>query len=183
LKHEVLTAGFGGQGILFAGQVLAYAAMLEGREATWLPSYGPEMRGGTANCMVVISGDPIRSPLVYRPTTALVFNLPSMDRFEDSVVPGGLLLVNTGLVPRPPSRRDLRVLEVPAECIAREVAGRQVVNMVMLGAAITAASLVSIESALAALDEVIPPHRRGQLEPNRQAMLRGAQVAKEGFSL
>jgi 2-oxoglutarate ferredoxin oxidoreductase subunit gamma len=183
LKEEVITAGFGGQGILFAGQVLAYSAMLEGKEATWLPSYGPEMRGGTANCMVVISGGPIRSPLVYQPTTALVFNLPSMDRFEGSVIPGGLLLVNTGLVPRPPSRRDLRVLGVPAEGIAREVAGRQVVNMVMLGAAIVAGSLVSLESALAALEDVTPPHRRDNLEPNRQAILRGAQVARGGVSL
>lgn len=178
MKEEIITAGFGGQGILFLGQVLAHAAMVEGKEVTWIPSYGPEMRGGTANCMVVISDQRIRSPLVYSPSTAIIFNKPSMDRFEPTVSPGGLLLFNSDLVDRPARRDDLRVIPVPADSLASKVAGRQAANMVMLGAYVGATGTLSIESIEEALEEVTPEHRRSSLETNRAAIELGVRHGK-----
>ena len=121
MQTEIITAGFGGQGVLFTGQLLTYAAMDEGREVTWIPSYGPEMRGGTANCTVVISDEEIGSPMVSDPQAVIAMNLPSLDKYEGKVRPGGVLVVNESMVDRAVSRQDIKVVMVKANEIAEEL--------------------------------------------------------------
>ncbi|HPL81200.1 MAG TPA: 2-oxoacid:acceptor oxidoreductase family protein [Anaerolineaceae bacterium] len=134
MQYEVIIAGFGGQGTLYAGQVLAYGGMDEGRHVTWLPSYGTEMRGGTANCTVVISDDEIGSPTSLHPTAVIAMNLPSLDKYEPMVKSSGWLIVNEDLVNRVPDRADINIVMVPANTIAREIGNERAANMVLLGA-------------------------------------------------
>ncbi len=134
MQVETVFAGFGGQGVLLAGKLWAEVAMQQGREVVWLPSYGPEMRGGTANCTVIIADGPIASPIVSHPRDCVVMNLPSMERFVPALQPGGVAVVNTSLIPRRPERDDLKVIEVPANQIAIEAGTGKAANMVMLGA-------------------------------------------------
>src|SRR5512144_1180291 len=134
MQTEIIIAGFGGQGVLFAGQVVAYAAMDSGHEVTWIPSYGPEMRGGTANCTVIIADEEIGAPTVRNPRVAMVFNLPSFDKYEPLVVPGGVLIVNKSMVDRDARRSDLVAVLVPAVEIAESLGNKRLTNMVMLGA-------------------------------------------------
>jgi len=133
MQTEIIIAGFGGQGVLFGGQLLTYAAMDEGKEVTWIPSYGPEMRGGTANCTVVISDDEIGSPMVSNPQAAIVMNLPSLDKYEPLIKPGGVLVINESMVDRKPLRKDINVVMVKANDIAEKLGDRRLSNMVMLG--------------------------------------------------
>ena len=124
MQTEIVFSGFGGQGALFAGQILAFAAMDAGKEVTWVPSYGPEMRGGTANCQVIVADEEIGSPLTRTPSAAVIFNLPSLDKFEPQVVPGGLIVVNSSLVNRGVSRKDVKAIMIPAQEIAEELGNR-----------------------------------------------------------
>ncbi|HEX9016611.1 MAG TPA: 2-oxoacid:acceptor oxidoreductase family protein, partial [Chloroflexota bacterium] len=156
MHESVIIAGFGGQGILFAGQVLAYAGMYDGREVVWMPSYGPEMRGGTANCTVVISADRIRSPLVPNPRGVVAMNRPSFDRFEPAVRPGGVLVVNSSLVDSHSRRDDVRVVEVPANHIAEELGSAKVANLVVLGAYVAATGAVDIDSIVRGIEKAVP---------------------------
>ncbi len=151
VQNEVIMAGFGGQGVLLIGKMLAYAGMQEGKEVSWLPSYGPEMRGGTANCTVVISDKPVGSPVIRSPRAVLAMNLPSLEKFEPDIRPGGLLLINTSLINRGSRRDDLEVIEVPANEIATELGNPRGANMVALGAYLGATDAVSIEH----IEEVI----------------------------
>ncbi|HHX09015.1 MAG TPA: 2-oxoacid:ferredoxin oxidoreductase subunit gamma [Chloroflexi bacterium] len=134
MQSEIIISGFGGQGTLYAGQVYAYAAMDEGKHVTWIPSYGPEMRGGTANCSVVISDEEIGSPTTLHPRAVIALNLPSLDKYEPLVAPGGYLIVNESMVNRTPTRTDIHVLMIPANDIARELGNERAANMVLLGA-------------------------------------------------
>jgi 2-oxoglutarate ferredoxin oxidoreductase subunit gamma len=134
MQTEIIVAGFGGQGVLFAGQLLAYAGMDEGRNVTWIPSYGPEMRGGTANCTVVISEEEIGAAVVRNPMGAIVMNRPSLDKYEELVKPGGVLVVNTSMVDRKTTRKDIQVIEVDANTIAEKLGDKRMTNMVLLGA-------------------------------------------------
>jgi 2-oxoglutarate ferredoxin oxidoreductase subunit gamma len=134
MQTEILIAGFGGQGVLFAGQILAYAAMDAGREVTWIPSYGPEMRGGTANCTVIISDEEIGSPLVLNPTAVIALNLPSLEKYEPMVKSGGVLIVNASLVNRGPQRQDIENVFIPVNEIAERLGNRRLLNMVAVGA-------------------------------------------------
>src|SRR5512146_3528944 len=134
MQKEIMIAGFGGQGVLFGGQVLAYAAMDTGKEVTWIPSYGPEMRGGTANCTVVIADDEIGSPLMKHPPLAIALNLPSFDRYEELLAPGGTLVVNRSMVDRAAKRSDINVIFVPCNEIAEEIGDKKLMNMVAIGA-------------------------------------------------
>lgn len=134
MQSEIIISGFGGQGTLYAGQVYAYAAMDEGLHVTWIPSYGPEMRGGTANCTVVISDDEIGSPTALHPRAVIALNLPSLDKYEPLVAPGGYLIVNESMVNREPTRTDIHWVMVPANTIARELGNERAANMVLLGA-------------------------------------------------
>jgi 2-oxoglutarate ferredoxin oxidoreductase subunit gamma len=174
MQEEFVFSGFGGQGVMFVGQLLAYAAMDEGLEVTWIPSYGPEMRGGTAHCTVVISDQPIGSPIVRNPKTAVVFNLPSFEKYESLVKPNGLLAINSALIEEKCTRTDLNALEVPATSLAEEVGSVRVANIVMLGALLTALPVVPLERVKAALEGHLPAHRQNLLEINFAALERGA---------
>ncbi len=146
MQQEVIIAGFGGQGVLFAGQLLAYSAMDEGKAVTWIPSYGPEMRGGTANCTVVISDEEIGSPFVKNPTAVIAMNLPSLDKFENLVAPGGVLVVNASMVDRPVAREDITVVNIPANDIAESLGSSRSSNMVLLGALLGNLDLLPLDS-------------------------------------
>jgi 2-oxoglutarate ferredoxin oxidoreductase subunit gamma len=172
LEH-VIIAGFGGQGILFAGQVLAYAGLHDGREVVWMPSYGPEMRGGTANCTVVVSSERVHSPLVPNPLGVIAMNRPSFDRFESAIRPGGVFVVNSSLVDAKASRSDIRVVEVRANAIAEELGNEKVANLVALGAYVAAIGVVSTESVLQAIDKVVPDERAALRAINAEAFMRG----------
>ena len=171
---EVIMAGFGGQGVMAMGMLLTYAGMKEGRHVSWMPSYGPEMRGGTANCAVVVSEVPIASPLVTEPTAVIAMNLPSMDKFEGRLVSRGLLVVNATLVHRPATREDIRVIRVPASDIALELGSDRVANMVALGAYVAASGVVELGTVAASLEKALPLHRHHLIPLNRQALDRGA---------
>lgn len=183
MHEEVIISGFGGQGVLFAGQLLSYAGMKEGKHVTWLPSYGPEIRGGTARCTVIVSDEEIGSPLTDSPTAAIVMNLPSMEMFEPRVSPEGLLVINSSMVPRSPSRDDITTLRVPANDIAEELGNRRLANMVVLGALLEATGVVSLDSAIAALEESLPERHRHLLELNKEALRRGAEIARNSLPL
>lgn len=174
MQTEVVISGFGGQGALFAGQVLAHAALHQGMEVSWLPSYGPEMRGGTAHCIVILSPEPIASPLVRNPQAAVVMNNPSMIRYQPLVRPGGLLVVNASLVTEPAARADLRVLQVPASEIADELGEPRLLNVVLLGALLAALPIVDRGSISSALQAHLPERHRHLWEKNLQAFDRGA---------
>jgi 2-oxoglutarate ferredoxin oxidoreductase subunit gamma len=174
MQEEFLFAGFGGQGVMFAGQLLAYAAMDEGREVTWIPSYGPEMRGGTAHCYVVISDKPIGSPIVRYPRVVMAFNNPSFEKYEPLVAPGGLLVYNASLVLRESQRTDIAKLAVPATALADELGELRLANVIMLGALMTAHPTLPLEAIERALESHLPAHRRSLLELNLKALARGA---------
>lgn len=175
---DVIMAGFGGQGVMLMGQLLTYAGMVEGKQVSWMPSYGPEMRGGTANCTVVVSDEPVGSPVVSQPIAVIAMNLPSLDKFERMVKPGGVLLYNSSLIDKAPARKDIRVIAIPANEIATELGNTRVANMVMLGALITATNPVSIASVEAALKKALPAHRQDLLPMNLQAIARGGELVK-----
>jgi len=177
MHESFLFAGFGGQGVMFAGQLLAYAAMNEGREVTWIPSYGPEMRGGTAHCFVVISDRPIGSPVVRNPGVAVVFNNPSLQKCEPMVVRGGLLVRNSSLVVDASQRADITELAVPATEIADKLGNTRLTNVVLLGAMLVARPVLPLEAVRRALEEHLPAHRRDMLMLNLEALKQGAEFA------
>ncbi len=176
-SHELIIAGFGGQGALSMGQILAYAATIEGKEVSWMPSYGPEMRGGTANCVVIISETRISSPIVTTFDSAIILNQPSMDKFFPRVRPGGLIMAEHSTVLNLPVAADKETKLIAAAVEADTLGARQVANTVMLGAFLAKRPLVKLESVLKALDKVLPPHRKHLLEANRKALERGKVLA------
>jgi len=178
MTHEIILAGFGGQGVMLMGQILTYAGMIENKHVSWMPSYGPEMRGGTANCTVVISDAPVGSPLVTRPSIVVAMNRPSLDKFEPSVKPGGVLLYNSSLIEQPPVRTDIEVVAVPANDLANELGSDRVANMVVLGALLAKAEVVPMEAIHKALRKALPPHRHNLLPLNEEALARGLAAAK-----
>lgn len=178
MQTDIILAGFGGQGILFAGQLLAYTAMDIGLEVTWFPSYGPEMRGGTANCTVVISEEEIGSPTVLYPKAALVFNLPSLDKYEPLVKPGGVLIANASLINRGFQRNDIISVSIPANKIAEEIGEKRLLNMVMLGALIAKLPVLSLEQIESALENHMPARHKHLLELNYKALQQGATFAE-----
>jgi 2-oxoglutarate ferredoxin oxidoreductase subunit gamma len=178
MEHRIIIAGFGGQGILMIGKLLAHAGMMEGRNVTWLPSYGPEMRGGTANCNVIISEEIIGAPIVTTDATCVIaMNLPSLDRFEAAAQPGGLLLINSSLVPKHTSRTDVQVLEIPVNEIAQQQGSAKVANVVMLGAYLALTGAVRKESVIAAIEEVLGKTKRHLLPINLNALEEGTKFA------
>lgn len=178
MLERVIIAGFGGQGILLMGQLLAYGAMIEGHNATWLPSYGPEMRGGTANCTVVISSKRIASPVVPKPFSVIAMNRPSLDKFEPAVAEGGLLLFNSSLADREPGRDDLQVIKIPANELAEELKNLKVANMIALGAYLTVKKVIALDSALASLEKVLSERGRNLIPLNEKALRAGADFVK-----
>lgn len=175
MEAQILIAGFGGQGVLLMGQLLSKAAMHEGMEVSWMPAYGPEMRGGEANCGVVISDEKIGSPLVSEPDVAVIMNRPSLDKFEPNVKPGGAVLYNSSLIDRSPSRTDLKAYAVPCNDIAAELGNARVANMVMLGAYIALTRVVPMESLVEALRQTLGVSKEHLIPLNQQAMEAGAK--------
>jgi 2-oxoglutarate ferredoxin oxidoreductase subunit gamma len=177
MQTEIIIAGFGGQGVLFAGQVLAYAAMDSGHHVTWFPSYGPEMRGGTANCTVIVADQEIGSPTVRNPKAVIALNLPSLDKYEPLLAEGGTLLANTSLINRPVERKDLQVVELPANEIAEEIGDKRLVNTVMLGALVEATGVLPMEAIKQALEDHLPERHRKLIPANFEALEKGAALA------
>ncbi|WP_026487421.1 2-oxoacid:acceptor oxidoreductase family protein [Caldanaerobius polysaccharolyticus] len=174
MEQRVIMAGFGGQGIMSMGQLLAYAGMLEGKKVSWLPSYGPEQRGGTANCHVVVTdGDP-GSPLVTEATSVIAMNRPSLEKFQRNLIKGGLLIVNSSLVDVKPDRTDVNVVYIKANDIANELGDLRVANMVALGAFIKQTGVVKFESAFSALRKVMEGRKAVYIPQNIQALKQGA---------
>lgn len=180
--HATVIAGFGGQGLLFAGHVLAQAAMTEGREVTWLPSYGPEMRGGTASCTVVIADRPIGSPIVDAADSLLALNPPSLARFDPLLVPGGLLVLDASLIDTPPARTDVEVVAVPCTDLARAAGHDRLVSVVALGALLARRPIVSPTSVRAALETIVGPKHADLLTADLAAFDAGYQTAAGGDS-
>lgn len=173
MQHGAVFAGFGGQGLLFCGHVLAEAALLEGREVTWMPSYGPEMRGGTASCTVILSDKPIGSPILDRADAVVALNPPSLARFESIVAPGGLLVVNTSLIEAEPQRTDIEVLPLACTGIASELGDVRLVSVVALGGLISARPVVRPESVREALRRLLAAKDPRLVEADIRAFERG----------
>ncbi|MEJ5165826.1 MAG: 2-oxoacid:acceptor oxidoreductase family protein [Thermoanaerobaculia bacterium] len=177
MEKEIIIAGFGGQGVLLIGKMLAYAGMMEGKEVSWLPSYGPEMRGGTANCTVVISDKPVGSPVVKSPDILVVLNRPSLDKFEPYVKKNGLLIVNSSLIDRKSERDDIDVLYVPANDVAIKCGSPKAANMVALGALIGKTELLKIESLEETIKETFSEKEK-IVNLNLKALQEGLKIGK-----
>jgi 2-oxoglutarate ferredoxin oxidoreductase subunit gamma len=178
MHEEVIMDGTGGQGIMIMGQLLARAAMMEGRHVVWFPSYGPEARGGTADCTVIISADEIGSPISAHPDTLIGMHQFLFSRYQPIVRPGGMLVVNTSLVDMSSVRADCRVVEVAANTIAEELGIARAANMVILGAYVASTGAVSVDSILASMPEVLPPHNHRFIPLNEKALRRGAELVE-----
>lgn len=178
MQNDVILAGFGGQGILLIGKMLAYAGMQEGKEVSWLPSYGPEMRGGTCNCTVVISDRPVGSPVIQTPGAVLAMNLPSLEKFEMDVRPGGFLLINTSLIDRRSDRKDIEVIEVPANAIAQELGNPRGANMVALGAYVGASGAVTMDQVEAVVRQTFAA-KPSVIDVNLEALHKGFSLGRE----
>ncbi|MBU7007686.1 2-oxoacid:acceptor oxidoreductase family protein [Phosphitispora fastidiosa] len=180
MLEELIIAGFGGQGVMSMGQLITYAGMIENKNVAWIPSYGPEMRGGTANCAVTVSDREISSPVVTEPSTVIIMNQPSLKKFLPLLKPGGLLLINSSLVTADIPRDDLRVLEIPSNELANEkLDNTRVANIIILGAYIEITKVVTIDSIVESLKKVLPERRHNLIPLNRQAMELGAEFAKQ----
>jgi len=177
LKHqEVRIAGMGGQGIMVIGQLLAHATVLEGGNVVWFPSYGPETRGGSAECTVIMSSEEIGSPLSSSPDTLIAMTQPLLDKFAHTVRRGGIIIVNTSLAQRPDYRDDCEIIEVPATDLATELGNAKTANMVMLGAYVQRLKPVKLESLKASMTEVIPEHNHRFIPTNNAALDKGASL-------
>ncbi len=174
MQTEIVIAGFGGQGVLFAGQLLAYAALGAGKEVTWIPSYGPEMRGGTANCTITIADEEIGSPMVRNPQAAIVLNLPSLDKYEPVVKPGGVLIINSSMINRSAVRTDLKVVHIPASEISETIGDKRMTNMILLGSLLANLPVLSLEAVEKALAEHTPERHKRFLSMNIEALKQGA---------
>jgi len=176
--EELVVAGFGGQGVLSLGMTLAYAGMVEGKEISWMPSYGPEMRGGTANCITIIAEKKISSPIISLFDTAIVLNQPSMDKFAVRVKPGGLLLYESGNIFKPATRTDIEIIGIPATTEALLMKNAKIMNMIILGAYLQLKPVVKIASILEALKKVLPEKYHHLLPVNKEALEKGAALIK-----
>ncbi len=179
MLEEVIIAGFGGQGLMLMGRLLAYAGMLEGKKVAWMPSYGPEMRGGTANCTVIISSEEIASPVVTNPKTFIAMNKPSLDKFESSIQKDGLIVLNNSLIDQEVKRDDIKVLKIPANDIANKLGNLRVANMVALGAYVKKSGVVKLESIFKALEKALAGKNQKILDLNKVALKKGEDIAKE----
>lgn len=182
MKHEIIVAGFGGQGVLSMGMTMAYGGMLEDKEVVWMPSYGPEMRGGTANCTVVLSDDRVSSPIINQFDTAIILNQPSMDKFEKSVKPGGDLLYESNNIVNPPTRQDITITDIPAAREAIRLKNEKTMNMILLGAFLGLQPILQTESIVKALKKVLPERRHHLIEINEKAILRGKELIEHSVA-
>lgn len=172
-QNEIIFSGFGGQGIQAAGKLIAYAGMLENKFVSFLPSYGPEMRGGTSNCHVIISDEPVGSPIINNATALLAMNRPSLDKFENSIVPGGIILVDSSLVNRSPSRTDVKIFEIPATKIASDMGNLTYANIIMLGKLLAETGVVSSEYFEKGLRKILPEKKHYMIPEEMKALETG----------
>lgn len=170
MTHDILLAGFGGQGILFAGKILAYCGLIENKEVSWLPSYGPEMRGGTANCSVCISDELIGSPLVLEPTVMMAMNLPSYEKFIDTVKPGGKAFIDSTLIDSKSDRSDIGCFYLPATQLATDNSLEGMANIILIGKIIKEALSFDLNSIKKAMDKCIPPKKAHLIDANMKAI-------------
>lgn len=178
MLEEIIIAGFGGQGVLSMGMTLAYAGMIEEKEISWMPSYGPEMRGGTANCITIISDNKISSPIISVFDSAIILNQPSMDKFENSVKTGGLLIYESTNIKEISKRTDIEIIGIPAAQEASNMKNSRFINMIMLGAYLQKRSTVKIDSIIEALKKVLPERYHNTLPLNKAALERGAELVE-----
>jgi 2-oxoglutarate ferredoxin oxidoreductase subunit gamma len=178
MTTKVIMAGFGGQGVVLIGTLLAYAGMKQGKHTTFFPSYGAEMRGGTANCSVIVSDDEVASPVVGQPDCVIAMNVASLDKFEPAIKPGGTLFVNSSLVERRATRQDISEIRIPANEIAEQTGSARAANMVMLGGLIKKTRAVTLDSAVDSLCNVLSERAMALLDVNKKALAKGfEQVA------
>jgi len=177
MHEEVIFAGFGGQGVLSMGQVLTYSGMIENREVCWMPSYGPEMRGGTANCIVTISSNKISSPIIGKFDTVVTLNQPSLDKFEHTVKPGGVLIYDSTNIIIPPTRSDIVIVPIPASEESIKLKNTKIMNMIVLGAFLALRNTVKLETVLEALKKVLPERHHHLIPLNKTALQRGQELA------
>ena len=180
MTYETIMAGFGGQGLLFSGKVLAYAGLLEDRELSWLPSYGPEMRGGTCNCSVIISDEPVGSPIISHPNVLMVMNEPSLDKFENAAAPGATVFVDSSLISRKVRRDDIEAVYIPATQMAAEMEAASLANMVILGAIVEKLKCVKPETVVDALRHTISARKANLLDLNMKAVEAGREFIRSG---
>ena len=173
MKREIILSGFGGQGVMSIGKNLAEAGIAEGLEVSWVPSYGPEMRGGTANCTVILSDEPIGAPMTETPSEIIVMNRPSLAKFEPTVVPGGAVFINSSIVPDKVSRGDVKAYYVPCDRIAEELGNAKVSNMVMLGAYIAATKALKQETIETMIEEMFAGKKANLIPLNLEALKQG----------
>lgn len=183
MLEEIIIAGFGGQGVLSMGMTLAYAGMIEEKEISWMPSYGPEMRGGTANCITIISDNKISSPIISVYDSAIILNQPSMDKFEAKIKPGGLLIYESTNIKEISKRTDIDIIGIPAAQEAVNMKNSRIQNMIMLGAFLSKRHTVKIESIIEALKKVLPERYHNTLPLNKEALEKGAELAEMEMSL
>ncbi len=176
MLEEIVFAGFGGQGVLLMGKLIAYAGMLEGKHVAWMPSYGPEMRGGTANCTVIVSTEEVASPVAPNPITLVAMNQPSLDKFEPQVEKGGTIIVNSSLVIRNVKRDDVKVLKIPANDIANELGNLRVANMVTLGAYVAESKIAKMDTIFQALEKTLTTKSEKIIKLNKEALKRGEKI-------
>ena len=179
MTHELIISGFGGQGVLSMGKILAYSALMEDKEVTWMPAYGPEQRGGTANVTVIVSDEPISSPILSSYTTAIVLNQPSLEKFESKVKPGGSLIYDGYGITNPPTRKDIHVYRIDAMDAAAERNMIKVFNMVVLGGFLKLHPIISVESVLKALRKTLPERHHHLIPMNEEAIRLGMDIIRE----
>ncbi|MCD7964116.1 MAG: 2-oxoacid:acceptor oxidoreductase family protein [Rikenellaceae bacterium] len=178
MKQEIIIAGFGGQGVLSMGKILAYSGVMQGLEVTWMPSYGPEMRGGTANVTVILSDNRISSPIVQDYDTVIVLNQQSLDKFESSVKPGGILMYDPNGISNPPTRTDITIYKIPATEESAKMGNPRVFNMIVLGALLKVNPVVEIENSFKGLEKSLPERLHKTIPANQQAILRGMELVQ-----
>ncbi|MCC8147290.1 MAG: 2-oxoacid:acceptor oxidoreductase family protein [Bacteroidales bacterium] len=179
MQHEIIIAGFGGQGVLSMGKILAYSGLMEGKEVSWFPSYGPEQRGGTANVTVILSDDRISSPVLNEYDIAIVLNQPSLEKFEKTVKAGGVLIYDGYGITQKPTRKDIRIFEIDAMNIATQEGNAKAFNMIVLGGMLKITPMVKIESVMAGLKKSLPERHHKLLPMNEKAILRGMELIRE----
>lgn len=179
MKEEIIIAGFGGQGVLSMGKILAYSGIMQGQEVTWMPSYGPEMRGGTANVTVILSDKKISSPIISKFDTAIILNQQSLDKFEDQVKPGGILIYDPNGITRHPKRTDITICSINAVDISAELGNSKAYNMVVLGGYLQKKSVVKMENVIKGLKKSLPERHHSLIPMNEKAIQEGMNQIKD----
>lgn len=178
MQEEMIIAGFGGQGVLSMGQILCYGGVLENKEVSWMPSYGPEMRGGTANCIAIISDTKISSPILTKFDTVIALNQPSLDKFEKAVKPGGLIIYEASTILNPPTRTDIEIVPIEAAIEAANLKNSKVMNMIVLGAYLQKKPILKLENIIEGIKKVLPERYHHLIPLNKEAIEKGMELAQ-----